>query len=130
MTVLIADDDKNIITALKLLLNSEGLDSVACSTPKEALDRIQQQEFQLALIDLNYHEDTTSGKEGLALIAAIAEIDKQLPIIVMTGWGTVNIAVEAMKRGAMDFIEKPWDGWRTPVSSSVKTRMSSVLVMR
>ncbi len=109
MTVLIADDDKNIITALKLLLNSEGLESVACSTPGDAYTQIQNQSFQLALIDLNYREDTTSGKEGLELISSIREVDKELPIIVMTGWGTVNVAVEAMKRGAMDFIEKPWD---------------------
>ena len=109
MTVLIADDDKNIITALKLLLDAEGLESVACSTPGDAYTQIQNQSFQLALIDLNYREDTTSGKEGLELISLIREVDQELPIIVMTGWGTVNVAVEAMKRGAMDFIEKPWD---------------------
>lgn len=109
MTVLIADDDKNIITALKLLLDAEGLESVACSTPGDAYTQIQNQSFQLALIDLNYREDTTSGNEGLELISSIREVDRELPIIVMTGWGTVNVAVEAMKRGAMDFIEKPWD---------------------
>lgn len=109
MTVLIADDDKSIIIALKLLLNNEGLESVACSNPSEALEQIQQQSFQLALIDLNYHQDTTSGKEGLELISAIRKIDANLPVIVMTGWGTVDVAVEAMQRGAMDFVEKPWD---------------------
>lgn len=109
MTVLIADDDKSIIIALKLLLNNEGLESVACSNPAEALEQIQQQSFQLALIDLNYHQDTTSGKEGLELISAIRKIDANLPVIVMTGWGTVDVAVEAMQRGAMDFVEKPWD---------------------
>jgi DNA-binding NtrC family response regulator len=109
LTVLIADDDQNIITALKLLLKSEGLDSVSCNTPKAALELVQKQAFQLALIDLNYHEDTTSGKEGLDLISAIRKVDEYLPIIVMTGWGTVSVAVEAMQRGAMDFVEKPWD---------------------
>ena len=109
MAVLIADDDQNIITALRLLLNNEGLESVACNTPKEVLDKIQQQAFQLALIDLNYHEDTTSGKEGLELISSIRKLDEHLPVIVMTGWGTVGVAVEAMQRGAMDFVEKPWD---------------------
>lgn len=109
MTVLIADDDKSIITALKLLLDSERLSWVACSTPDEVLDCVRAQSFQLALIDLNYHADTTSGKEGLSLISAIRKIDADLPIIVMTGWGTVSVAVEAMQRGALDFIEKPWD---------------------
>lgn len=109
MTVLIADDDQNIITALKLLLKNEGLASVSCNTPFDALELIRKQAFQLALIDLNYHEDTTSGKEGLDLISAIRKIDEYLPIIVMTGWGTVSVAVEAMQRGAMDFVEKPWD---------------------
>ena len=109
MAVLIADDDQNIITALRLLLKNEGLAPVACNTPREVLEKIQQQAFQLALIDLNYHQDTTSGKEGLELISSIRKIDEQLPIIVMTGWGTVGVAVEAMQRGAMDFVEKPWD---------------------
>ena len=109
MTVLVADDDKSILTALKLLLSSENLDAVLCSTPGQALEQVRHNSFQLALIDLNYQEDTTSGQEGLNLILAIREIDSNLPIIVMTGWGTVNIAVEAMKRGATDFVEKPWD---------------------
>ncbi|MDO9318454.1 MAG: sigma-54 dependent transcriptional regulator [Gammaproteobacteria bacterium] len=109
MTVLVADDDKSILTALKLLLSSENLDAILCSTPGDALEQIRNHSFQLALIDLNYQEDTTSGQEGLKLIIAIREIDANLPIIVMTGWGTVSIAVEAMKRGATDFVEKPWD---------------------
>lgn len=109
MTVLISDDDKSILTALKLLLDSERLSSVACTNPEEVLESVRAQSFQLALIDLNYHADTTSGKEGLALISSIRKIDPHLPIIVMTGWGTVSVAVEAMQRGALDFIEKPWD---------------------
>ncbi len=109
MAVLIADDDKAIVKALTLLLDSEHMRSVACSTPAEVLDRVKEASFQLALIDLNYHEDTTSGKEGLELISEMRKLDSDLPIVVMTGWGTVNIAVEAMKRGAVDFIEKPWE---------------------
>ncbi len=109
MTVLIADDDKAVIKALTLLLNSEHIESVACSNPAEVIGKVRDTSFQLALIDLNYHEDTTSGKEGLELISEIRKLDPELPIVVMTGWGTVNIAVEAMKRGAVDFIEKPWE---------------------
>ncbi len=109
MTVLIADDDKAIVTALTLLLDSEHMDSVACSNPSEVLDQVRNRAFKLALIDLNYHEDTTSGKEGLELISEIRKLDNELPVVVMTGWGTVDIAVEAMKRGAVDFVEKPWE---------------------
>ena len=109
MTVLIADDDKAIVKALTLLLDSEHIDSVACSSPAEVIESVKSTPFQLALIDLNYQEDTTSGKEGLELISEIRKIDNQLPVVVMTGWGTVNVAVEAMKRGAVDFIEKPWE---------------------
>lgn len=109
VTVLIADDDKAIVTALTLLLDSKHIDSVACSNPNEVLDQVRNRAFKLALIDLNYHEDTTSGKEGLELISEIRKLDNELPVVVMTGWGTVDIAVEAMKRGAVDFIEKPWE---------------------
>lgn len=122
MTVLIADDDKSILTALKLLLDGEGIECVACSTPKEVVQKIQQRSFQLALIDLNYHQDTTSGKEGLELVSSIRDIDSHLPIIVMTGWGTVDIAVEAMKRGAMDFVEKPWDN-NNRLVSAIRTQI-------
>ncbi len=109
MAVPFVDDDKNIVTALQLLLKNEHLPCVACTNPADALDQIQEQSFQLGLIDLNYNEDTTSGKEGLELISKIRQIDPDLPLIVMTGWGTVGVAVEAMKRGAKDFVEKPWD---------------------
>ncbi|MCG8414576.1 MAG: sigma-54 dependent transcriptional regulator [Pseudomonadales bacterium] len=109
MTVLVADDDKAIVKALTLLLDSEHMESVACSNPAQVLEQVRSTPFQLALIDLNYHEDTTSGKEGLELISEIRKLDSELPVVVMTGWGTVSIAVEAMKRGAVDFIEKPWE---------------------
>ncbi len=109
VTVLIVDDDDTILLALKLLLKSEGMQCVACHSPQEALAALRRDDFQLALVDLNYVQDTTSGREGLALITALREIDEELPIVAMTGWGTIGIAVEAMKRGAVDFIEKPWD---------------------
>jgi DNA-binding NtrC family response regulator len=108
MSVLIVDDDDNILTALKLLLKSEGMACTACRSPREALEALPNCACELALVDLNYVEDTTSGKEGLALIAALRAADEDLPIIAMTGWGTIGIAVQAMQRGAADFIEKPW----------------------
>lgn len=109
MSILIADDDTNILLALKLLFTSEGLQSEACQTPGAVLARIQEKTFQLVLIDLNYCQDTTSGSEGLQLITDIRKLDADLPIIVMTGWATISLVVEAMQRGACDFIEKPWD---------------------
>jgi DNA-binding NtrC family response regulator len=108
MTILIADDDARILLALKLLLKSENMACVACHSPSEALETLRHQSCELALVDLNFLADTTSGKEGLDLITALREVDEDLPIVAMTGWGSVAVAVEAMKRGAADFVEKPW----------------------
>lgn len=107
-SILIADDDARIITALKLLLKSEHYQVVTASSPEEFLRILRQKDFSVALIDLNYQSDTTSGREGLQLIADIKAIDEQLPIVVMTGYSSVDIAVEAMKLGAADFVQKPW----------------------
>lgn len=107
-SILIADDDARIITALKLLLKSENYQVVTASSPEEFLRILKQKDFSVTLIDLNYQSDTTSGREGLQLIADIKAIDEQLPIIVMTGYSSVDIAVEAMKLGAADFVQKPW----------------------
>ena len=112
MTILIVDDDECVLAALKLFLASEDMACLPCRSPAEALDAARRQAFQLAMVDLNYVQDTTSGKEGLALIASLREVNEDLPIIAMTGWGTVGLAVEAMRLGAADFIEKPWDNNR------------------
>lgn len=112
MTILIADDDRNIITAASLLLSTENIDSLAASSPAEAISLANEHAVELALIDLNYCRDTTSGMEGLELISALHKNDPDLPIVVMTGWATIDLAVEAMRRGATDFIEKPWDNNR------------------
>jgi DNA-binding NtrC family response regulator len=109
MPVLVVDDDDSILHALTLLLKSEGMECVTCRSPKEALAAQRRESCQLALVDLNYVEDTTSGKEGLALISALRQADEEMPVIAMTGWGTIGIAVEAMQRGAADFVEKPWN---------------------
>jgi DNA-binding NtrC family response regulator len=108
MSILIADDDDRILLALKILLKSENMPCVACRSPAEAVETLRRQSCELALIDLNFLADTTSGNEGLELINSLRELDEDLPIVAMTGWGTVSIAVEAMKRGAADFVEKPW----------------------
>ncbi len=110
--ILIADDQPDVLEALRLLLKSEGWKIVAATSPAESLALISAQEFDIALIDLNYARDTTSGKEGLDLLARLNEIDSTLPVVVMTAWGSVNVAVEAMRRGARDFIQKPWENER------------------
>lgn len=122
MSVLIVDDDETILIALRLLLKNEGMSCVACRSPQEALAAVKRENCQLALVDLNYVHDTTSGKEGLALISALRELDEDLPIVAMTGWGTISVAVEAMQRGAADFVEKPWDD-NNRLLSIIRTQM-------
>lgn len=110
--ILLADDDKNVLSALKLQLKVDGFYSHSVKSPNEVLNALKNEEFDLVLMDLNYHQDTTSGIEGLELISAIRKNDSILPIVAMTGWGTIDIAVDAMQRGANDFIEKPCDNNR------------------
>jgi sigma-B regulation protein RsbU (phosphoserine phosphatase) len=106
---LIADDQPDVAAALRLLLKEAGYHTEAVSSPAAVLDAIKRQHFDVVLIDLNYARDTTSGQEGLDLIKSIRNIDNTLPVVVLTGWATVEIAVEAMHRGVRDFVQKPWD---------------------
>jgi DNA-binding NtrC family response regulator len=110
--VLLADDQADIRDALRLLLKREGYETHAVASPAEALTAIESREFDAVLMDLNYARDTTSGQEGLDLLTGIQMIDSTLPLIVMTAWGSVDVAVEAMRRGARDFIQKPWENTR------------------
>lgn len=110
--LLIADDQPHILEALELLLQPEGFHLLTARSPALVLETLASEQVDGVLIDLNYSRDTTSGREGLDLIAAIHEQDSQLPIIVMTAWANVDLAVEAMRRGARDFIQKPWDNAR------------------
>ena len=111
-TVLIADDQADVRAALRLLLKSEGIASTGVDGPAGALDEARRRSFDVALVDLNYTRDTTSGAEGLELLQGLKRLDDSLPVVVMTAWGNVPLAVEAMRRGAADFIEKPWDNAR------------------
>jgi DNA-binding NtrC family response regulator len=107
--ILVADDQADVVGALRLLLEDDGHAVTPAASPAEALARLETQDFDLALLDLNYTRDTTSGQEGLDLLERIRAIDSSLPIVIMTAWSSVPIAVEAMRRGARDYIEKPWD---------------------
>jgi DNA-binding NtrC family response regulator len=110
--ILIADDQHDVIEALRLLLKPEGYVTDTADSPGAVLRAIDRREYDVVLMDLNYARDTTSGQEGLDLLAKIHSADEATPVIVMTAWGSVNLAVEAMRRGARDFIEKPWDNER------------------
>ncbi len=110
--ILIADDQPDVLEALRLLLKGEGFAIEAAASPAQVLAALEAREFAAVLMDLNYARDTTSGQEGLDLLARLREIDPSLPVVVMTAWGSIELAVEAMRRGARDFIEKPWENAR------------------
>ena len=107
--ILIADDQRDLVDALRLLLKPEGMIIDAVHSPEAALAAVKNRRFDLVLMDLNYTGDTTSGREGIDLLARIQTLDEMLPVVVMTGWGSVDLAVEAMRRGVRDFVQKPWD---------------------
>jgi phosphoserine phosphatase RsbU/P len=106
---LIADDQPDVLAALHLLLKSEGYQTETVTSPSAAIEAIEQRAFDLVLMDLNYARDTTSGHEGLDLLARIHALDSTLPIVVMTAWGSIELAVEAIRSGSADFIQKPWE---------------------
>src|SRR5215510_9835012 len=110
--ILIADDQQDVLEALRLLLKTEGFEIETVLSPSEVMQAVERQDFDVTLLDLNYARDTTSGKEGLDLLAYLQQMDNTLPVVVMTAWSSVDLAVEAIKRGARDFIQKPWDNAR------------------
>jgi len=110
--VLVADDQADVLEALRLLLKGEGYRIEAAGSPAAILEAIDGDEFDAVLMDLNYARDTTSGQEGLDLLSQLRAHDQTLPIVVMTAWGSVEVAVEAMRRGARDFVQKPWENAR------------------
>ena len=118
--LLIADDQRDVLEALRLLLKTEGYQIDAVESPAAVLKALEQRDYDVVIIDLNYARDTTSGQEGLELLTKIHAADEMLPVVVMTAWGSVNVAVEAMRRGARDFVEKPWDNER--VKAIVRTQ--------
>src|SRR3954464_6698020 len=110
--VLVADDQPHILEAVELLLQPQGIHVECVRSPQLVLEALGQSDYDVLLIDLNYTRDTPSGQEGLGLLARLQEIDPRLPVIVMTAWGNIDLAVESIKRGARDFIQKPWENER------------------
>src|SRR6266851_3078911 len=126
--ILIADDQADVLAALRLLLKGEGFEIETASSPAGVLKTVDSHELDVVLIDLNYARDTTSGSEGLDLLTRIQSIDPTLPVVVMTAWGNVALAVEAMRRGARDFLQKPWDNAR--LLSIVRTQVDFYRTVR
>src|ERR1700742_242850 len=110
--VLVADDQPPILEAVELLLQPHGIHVDTVRSPQLLLEALGQSDYDVLLIDLNYTRDTTSGQEGVDLLARLQEFDKRLPVIVMTAWGNIDLAVESIKRGARDFVQKPWENER------------------
>jgi DNA-binding NtrC family response regulator len=110
--VLVADDQEDVLEALRLLLKGEGFAIRTAQSPAGVLSEVEGGDFDVLLMDLNYTRDTTSGAEGMELLPRIQELDRTLPVVVMTAWGSVEGAVEAMRRGARDYVEKPWENER------------------
>ena len=111
-SALVADDQPDVVAAARLLLKGEGWNVSGASSPAGVLAEVQRTPFDVALVDLNYARDTTSGHEGLDLLTSLRELDESLPVVVMTAWGSIDLAVEAVRRGARDFVTKPWDNAR------------------
>jgi DNA-binding NtrC family response regulator len=110
--ILIADDQADVLESLRLLLKPEGYHIETADSPQGVVTALSHRDFDVALIDLNYARDTTSGAEGLELLGRLQELDSTLPVVVMTAWGSVELAVKAVRTGARDFVEKPWDNER------------------
>jgi DNA-binding NtrC family response regulator len=110
--ILVADDQRDVLEALRLMLRPEGFAIETAGSPGAVLEIAGRREFDVALLDLNYTRDTTSGREGLDLLQQLRQIDPNLPVVVMTAWGSIDLAVEAMRHGARDFVQKPWENER------------------
>ncbi len=125
--ILIADDQADVVEALRLLLKSEGFQIETATSPENVVASIEARDFDVALIDLNYTRDTTSGQEGLDLVTRVQAMDGTLPVVVMTAWGSVDLAVEAMRRGARDFVQKPWENERLITILRTQAELSKAL---
>ena len=120
--ILIADDQPDVLEALRILLKGEGYQTDTVTSLGAVINSLEKRTYALLMMDLNYTRDTTSGQEGLEVIPRIQSFDDTLPIVVMTAWATVDLAVEAMKLGARDFVTKPWDNDRLLARCAPRSR--------
>src|SRR5216117_1780131 len=125
--ILIADDQRDVLEALRILLKGEGHQTDAVTSLTGIFNALEKKDYSLLMMDLNYTRDTTSGQEGLDVIPRIQAIDDTLPLVVMTAWATIDLAVEAMKRGARDFVPKPWDNERLLTIVRTQIELASAL---
>jgi DNA-binding NtrC family response regulator len=119
--ILICDDQPEILNAIKLICSGEGMQCTAVNSPDAVLPKLAEEEFDLLLMDMNYHQDRTSGQEGLNLLKTVHQSDASLPVVVMTAWGSISLAVQAIQLGAKDFLQKPWENER--LLSIVRTQI-------
>ena len=110
--VLIADDQSEVLRALSFICSAEGYQAITVNSPAAVLAKLGKEDFDVVLIDLNYHQDNASGEEGLALLKQIRAIDSSIPVVVMTAFASIQLAVEAVRLGAQDFLQKPWENER------------------
>src|SRR6266704_4272672 len=125
--LLIADDQPDILEALKLLLKGEGFDVETATSPRAVLAAVEARDFDALLVDMNYTRDTTSGAEGLDLLSRVQALESAPPVVVMTAWASIDGAVEAMRRGARDYAEKPWDNRRLLATMRTQVELGRAL---
>lgn len=125
--ILVADDQPDVLQAVRLLLKSEGYEITTAASPKEVATALADRDFDVLLLDMNYARDTTSGEEGMDLLRRIHAVYPNLPVVLMTAWGSVEGAVEAMRRGARDYIEKPWDNQRLLATLRTQVELGNAL---
>src|SRR5204862_5024948 len=105
-------DQPDVLEAVRLLLKGHGYDVDTANSPGAALTALERRDYDALLLDMNYTRDTTSGREGLDVLDKLQALEPDMPVVVMTAWGSIDNAVEAMRRGARDYVEKPWDDAR------------------
>jgi DNA-binding NtrC family response regulator len=125
--LLVADDQPDILEAVRMLARGNGFDVRSATSPAAVLALVEAEDFDVCLIDLNYARDTTSGKEGMDLLSRLRELDPTLPVVVMTAWGSIDGAVEAIRRGARDYLQKPWDNARLLATLRAQLELRSAL---
>ena len=125
--LLVADDQPDVLEAVRLLAKAQGFEVRAATSPAAVVALVEKEDFDVCLLDLNYARDTTSGREGIDLLARVRDLAPELPVVVMTAWGTIEGAVEAMRRGARDYVQKPWDNARLVATLTTQLELGRAL---